>query len=696
MAKKNIYLEKRIFLLFFLLSFLMILILIFIEWQLARYAIIQAEDKDINEVSFKLKNHLHEIYRERDVNLNSLISDPVFQSAAETKDFALMDSLLVKAEISGTYNISYYDQSQKQVLGEKWEFLDEQTEQIFSPAASNYSLSSYGGKFYFISYKYVYFKDLLYGYLVILEDLNLNSIPPLAPNLDYHFSAYPFLESSFNYSEDIQDRFQDFNDMIRQNMSSNKTESVIRISASRALGFAMCPNFGEPSTVLVIDYPREVYNFGQQSVLFFVLILLAATIMLISLFGNWFSRSILFPIRTINQRMNDISLNPSKIEPLKRNYQGVLGEMLSTFNSMNKSLNKYSENLREYKLISDNLDSGFFWLDSELKITLCNNSMFTILDINSSEELIDKNLNDFLKLNDNHLSIMQEDGITLHEWEINTGKERKYLLIKIMPVKQAEHLKFVGNITDITAKIEERTARQALELELIKSNKLAEIGRRIEGIVHNINSPLNTVLGYAQLMKRNQPDNRDLDKIMEAGKSISHIVKGVLNKSKLDSSSMVRVININNLIKQELELCNHNLFFKHYVDLKVELDDNLPNIHAVYGDISLCLANIINNAIETLEKRPEKNIWIKTSANENNLIIEIKDSGEGIRSKNLDVIFEPYFTTKLKPGDKGSGFGLGLAISKNIAGRYGGNIEVESVIDCGSVFKIHLPINNSN
>ncbi len=690
MAKKNIYLEKRIFLLFFLLSFLMVLILILIEWQLARYGIIQAENKEILELNSTFRSNLHNVYMERDLMLNSYFSDTAFQTAVKSENHEMTRSILLNATIPDNVHIIYYNQNEQRIIGEEWEFLEKQTEQIFRIPSSNYALSSYGNKFYLICFKEIYYEDFFYGFLVTLEDFNLSLIPQMKSGISYYLAPYPLMESSVN-SEILKNKIDQFNQMIEDNRNKSLNNTLTRISTSKAFSFSICPFFETPSTLFIINYPREIYNFGQQSVFLFVLILLAVTIILIVIFGNWFSRTILFPIKTINQRMNEISLNPSRIEPLKRNYKGVLGDMLNTFNLMNRSLSKYSESLREYKLISDNLDSGFFWLDSKLRITLCNNSLFTILDIYSSEKLIGKSLNDFLKLNDNHLEILHKEGITLHEWQINTGKNRKYLLIKIMPVKKEKTLKFVGNITDITTKIEERTARQALELELIKSNKLAEIGRRIEGIVHNINSPLNTVLGYAQLTIKNQPENHDLIKILEAGKSISHIVKGVLNKSKLDSSSMERAININDLIKQELDLCNHNLFFKHYVDLEIELDEKLPAIDAVYGDISLCLANILNNAIESLEQRPEKKIWINTSANENMLIIEIKDSGEGIKSKNLDIIFEPYFSTKTKPGDKGSGFGLGLAISKNIISRYGGHIEVNSTVDHGSTFTIFLP-----
>jgi len=696
MKKKKIYLEKRIFILFFLLSFFLVSLLIIIEWQLAKYGIKQVEDQEINDINVKFSAQLHQMRNDKEILFDRIISDRNLQTAIESRYNERIDLLIDQLNIPEKTFISIFDQNQIKLWGEDWEFLDDQVNIIFSDNLTNYYISSYGNKIYFVCFKEISYGDNFLGYAVTIENLEWVKLSLLPVKNNYHFIPFPLDETSFSFDAQLESRFTNIKNILETKQTLYESEAILRLSSDKAYGFKIYSNkIDEPSVLFAIEYSRDIYNFGQQSVLLFVLILLAITIFLIIFLGNWFSKTILFPIKTISSRMTEISANPSKIEPLKRNYQGVLGEMLNTFNVMNRSLSKYSENLREYKLISDNLDSGFFWLNDDLKITLCNNSLFSILEIFSADRLIGKDLNDFLKLNDNHLSQLKKEGITLHEWEINTGKHRKYILIKIMPAHKNKKLKFVGNITDITIQIKERIARQALELELIKSNKLAEIGRRIEGIIHNINSPLNTVLGYAQLTIKNQPQNQDMMKILEAGKSISHIVKGILNKSKQDSSSMIRSISLNDLIEQELELCDHNLFFKHYVDLKKDLDKNIPEIVAVYGDISLCLANILNNAIEALEKSPEKKIWVRTFLKDEDLVIEIEDSGEGIRSKNLDIIFEPYFTTKTKPGSKGSGFGLGLAISKNIVTRYGGIIKVDSTHKHGTTFTISLPIKNN-
>ena len=158
--------------------------------------------------------------------------------------------------------------------------------------------------------------------------------------------------------------------------------------------------------------------------------------------------------------------------------------------------------------------------------------------------------------------------------------------------------RFFGSITDITKETNAITAMEALEMELIKSNKLAEIGSKIEGIVHNLNSPLNSVLGYAQLYKKGDRELADIDKIIEAGRNAARMVKGLLDKVKQSHTGMIQPIDISDVVQQELDLCEHNLFFKHYVILEKKLCSDLPKIAAIYvflGELTEYKLNIIDN-----------------------------------------------------------------------------------------------------
>ena len=443
-------------------------------------------------------------------------------------------------------------------------------------------------------------------------------------------------------------------------------------------------------TLIILGIAWLIVNY-QINRLFVLIELSAATLFAVIIIGLWFSKTIMQPINKVSEKFQEISKNPSKFEPILEKYGGRLGDVIETFNEMNRDLAEYSRAQQEYKVIIDNLDTGIFWMDAEFKIILCNPSFVSIFELTDYKEAIGRNISDFIKFKDIFQKKAKEDSITIPVLELDLHNQKKYGILNIRSVKNETGLRLVGSITDITKEVKDRKAREALELELIKSNKLAEIGRRVEGVVHNINSPLNSILGYAQLIKKDLVDNEDVDKILEAGKIISHSVKLLLRKVKRDNISMMVPININELIKQELELCKHNLFFKHYVMLETSLFKDLPEVKLVYSDISQCFVNIINNAIESLTNSIEKYILVRTYQTNNMIAIEVQDTGEGIKNKDIENIFKPYYTTKSQKD--GSGFGLGLAISKSVADRYGGYITVRSKVHEGSTFTLFIPIN---
>lgn len=696
MANIKIDLEKRIFVMFFIITFLLVFTLILIEYQLARFGIRQNEDININGALTEYQIARTEINNQVLHEMQRIAINPAFLDSVEKQEYDTVSDLLAKIDSSiNIKNILILTNDKEIIYGNSWDLIDRYLADIFNKYSSSFHGQFYAGfgkKAYSIYYTPFYIDDNFAGLIInnkefILSDLELEK---------YRTGYISTIEVSPEFDLSSNVLLKDRNYLVpslKQRAENLINQDIVRYKSDMAYGMVIDYDINsKPSNVFILPYPRNVYLFAQQSVLIFTLILFALTVIMISLLGNWFSKTILHPIKEVSDKMDIISGDPTKNEPIKSNYVGVLGSLIKTFNFMNKSINEYSTNLREYKVISDNIDSGFFWLNSEFQIVISNMSLYKIFNIDEKTDIKGLNINDHLELNQKQLEIARTEGLALPQWEIFSGVAKKYVVLNIIPVESKSKICLVGTITDISTKINERLARESLEMELIKSNRLAEIGRRIEGIVHNINSPLNTILGYAQLMRKNNKESRDLEKIIEAGKNISHLVKGLLNKAKADSSSMIRPLDINELINQELELCNHNLFFKHYVDLELELGEKLPAVKAVYGDISLCIANVINNAIESLENRIDKFIKVKTYKDDEMLAISIEDTGQGIPIENREAIFEPYFTTKNRDGGKGSGFGLGLAISKNVVDKYDGRIELISEEDKGSKFIIYLPV----
>jgi PAS domain S-box-containing protein len=697
MKKRKAELEKRIFILFFIITFLLVLTIIFIEWQLVKFGITQYEDVNLNLTfsAFKIVQS-----EKQAISQNKLIKF--------TSDIRLEDAIRIKnaKQISNRLH-SHYEQADVNILtiysrermvlfGTKWDLIDKYLAQIYQNASKEESgsfIANFGNKLFQIDYyPLISSKEIieLLAVFIIVERIEISTFHLKS---QYNLKLVPF-DGELNEVQ-IQlaliNHIEDLN-LIVQNMSqTQEIESIHRLNVEHAVGIHILYDLhNQPGGILLVSYFRDTNRFANQSLLLFVLILLATTLIMIVLLGNWFSKTILMPVNSISERMREISVNPSTIKPIEQKYTGVLGDMVASFNTMNIALSNHRKNMQEYKIITDNIDSGIFWLDNDFNIILFNPSFMKITGLKKEEEIIGKNLSRLLGTKKNILNIMEGYSITLPQLEIYPNNRLKYVTLNLRRTKYDEGYRFFGSITDISNEIKQTKAREALELELIKSNKAAELGRKVEGIVHNINSPLNSILGYAQLLKKEHKDNEDIAKIIDAGKKIARNVKGLLTKVKQSNISSVRPIKINELIDQELDFCEHNLFFKHYVTLEKNFQEDIPKFNATYSDISLCIANIINNAIEALKNSEDKILQVRTYSHNNMIAIEIEDSGEGIKEKDIPKIFESYFSTKT--GKDGTGFGLGLAISKSVVEKYNGYITVDSKVKLGSKFTINLPI----
>jgi signal transduction histidine kinase len=413
---------------------------------------------------------------------------------------------------------------------------------------------------------------------------------------------------------------------------------------------------------------------------------------MISLSGAWFSRKIIAPLEELNTIMKEIENNPANIVSIEKKYHGILGEITKTFNLMNYSLNRNSQSLLEYMIIINNLDSAILWMDGTFRIILCNPKALQLFDVRSYQDIIGRYLPELINLDEKLQKTAKEEGLIIPQLELNNPRNQKFVTFVIFSIRAVDDqggLRFVASINDITKETREEKARERLEIELIKSNRLAELGRLVEGIVHNINSPLNSIVGYSQLIQKDHPELKDIEKIHQAGNNIAKMVKLLLSKIREDSISMMRPLDLNEIVDQELEMCHHNTFYSQNVTLIKNLVETDLKINATSGEISLCIANILNNAIQSMETKKEKILTVTTDILDNYLSLIIEDTGVGIAPEHVDRIFDPDFSTKREQSS--SGFGLGLAISRSIIDKYRGSIEVKSTLGSGSTFALFFP-----
>jgi len=242
---------------------------------------------------------------------------------------------------------------------------------------------------------------------------------------------------------------------------------------------------------------------------------------------------------------------------------------------------------------------------------------------------------------------------------------------------------------------------------VLRSEKLAGIGRMVAGVCHEILNPLNIISGHSQSLlieKSNDPELcKDLDSIMEEIQRISKIINSLLKFSRKGNMEFKKA-DIKNELDSVLALTEKEMYLQGIRTVRKFDSNNLP-VYIDTDGMRQVFLNIINNAkfampdggvltVSTEVLTPDTN-WgyhqdedSNTARPKNIIRVKVADTGSGIRKEDFEKIFEPFFTTK--PEEKGTG--LGLSVSYSIIEKHGGNLEVESKSGAGTTVIIDLPI----
>lgn len=229
--------------------------------------------------------------------------------------------------------------------------------------------------------------------------------------------------------------------------------------------------------------------------------------------------------------------------------------------------------------------------------------------------------------------------------------------------------------------------------QLIQSEKLAAVGRYAAGIIHNLNNPLQAIMGNAELLAMRHPDDRHIMALRKAAAQMKRIVGAILSTGNLADVPDGTTVDINEVITHQVEFFKANRFFKYEVETRLDLAP-LPAYPGVSIHFSQCMGNLIKNAIEAMYDEPPRVLSIQTAQTDKAVLIHVGDTGHGISEDRMDKIFDAFFTTKplTADDDRPTGTGLGLAYTREMIESYGGVIQVAPAADRGTVFTIRLPL----
>ncbi len=222
--------------------------------------------------------------------------------------------------------------------------------------------------------------------------------------------------------------------------------------------------------------------------------------------------------------------------------------------------------------------------------------------------------------------------------------------------------------------------------ELIQSKTLANLGEFAAGIAHEIRNPLANISALAQYsMKKFDLEKKmikNLEAIMKSSQRANNIIKELLDFAKPHTLEFEYVC-IADVINKVCDLTEAKRL-NHQVECNKRCSANLPKIMVDEKLLEQALINIIMNSLDAMPKGGR--LTVTALQNEDFIVIKISDTGKGIAQKDIDKIFNPFFTLKQ------DGVGLGLSVTHRIIQSHRGKIEVESIYNKGTKFTIKLPI----
>ncbi|MDM8556871.1 hybrid sensor histidine kinase/response regulator [Desulfococcaceae bacterium HSG7] len=229
--------------------------------------------------------------------------------------------------------------------------------------------------------------------------------------------------------------------------------------------------------------------------------------------------------------------------------------------------------------------------------------------------------------------------------------------------------------------------------QLSDAEKMATVGRLTAGIVHNLNNPLQAMMSISQILALRHPNISQIKDLRKACDRMYEIIATILNTGKRESELASVDVDLNEVLRDIVELKQADHFFKYNIHTKMELQP-LPIFRGVYAHFSQSLGNLIDNATDAMYYQNKGVLTIQSSVTDRLIRIKISDTGTGIDTDKIVMIFDPFFTTKPLTADdnRPTGTGLGLASCKEMIESYKGNIQVDSKTGKGTTFIVELPI----
>lgn len=262
-----------------------------------------------------------------------------------------------------------------------------------------------------------------------------------------------------------------------------------------------------------------------------------------------------------------------------------------------------------------------------------------------------------------------------------------------------------GAVQDITQRKLAEDEKRILETKLQRAKKMEAIGMLAGGVAHDLNNILAGLVGYPELLLMEQPEDSPLRKplmtIQKSGEKAASIVQDLLTLARRGVEAE-EIVNLNTIINEYLKSPEYRKMrtFYPYVQVEVDLDQELMNITGSHIQLSKTVTNLVSNAFEAMPQKGKicvetENRYIDRSIRGYDdveegdyVILSITDTGVGISQEDIERIFEPFYTKKVMGR---SGTGLGMAVVWGTIKDHRGYIDVDSTEGKQTTFRLFIP-----
>lgn len=384
--------------------------------------------------------------------------------------------------------------------------------------------------------------------------------------------------------------------------------------------------------------------------------------------------------------------NSDRVIILSLSFLSVIGLVIYLSYSWNKSLKREVEKRTEeldssrndLQVTFDGLTHLMIVIDKNYVIVNVNEAFCRLVG-KDAKDVMGRNCMEFEKILYGHdvESVIAETFEKGMQYQQEFKYKNKIFKISTFPLNDQ-----MKNIPKILIMIKDITQIRISEQQLLQDNKMMAIGELAAGVAHEIRNPLGLIRNYCYVLKTNKNNDQSrrekaIGVIESSVDRASKIIDNLLNFSRLSSNEREKT-HMRSFIEDIVAL-EQKIFEKSNIDYDIVCSKDIV-CYAKQESLKHIFVNLITNAIDAMSD--EGMIQIKCLMENENLLIDFRDTGCGIDEENLEKIFNPFFTSKIP----GKGTGLGLYIVYNEVSKYNGSINVTSELGKGTTFHIILSL----